>query len=155
MATDEGKMDVKQVFDDGKDWIHNYMMEYDDEQYNKDCMYMYSLYPEMSREILGYVKEICDREEYEGSPMFDEYPDKLRVQKMVDDIYGMAAYLENMYRPIMEEDEEIHAQEHCVSCRGQDNWLKNLVTALLINEMHQRRRRYFKRKKPVRPPYRR
>lgn len=155
MATDEGKMDVKQVFDDGKDWIHNYMMEYDDEQYNKDCMYMYSLYPEMSREILGYVKEICDREEYEGSPMFDEYPDKLRVQKMVDDIYGMAAYLENMYRPIMEEDEEIHAQEHCVSCRGQDNWLKNLVTALLINEMHQRRRRYFKRKKAVRPPYRR
>lgn len=155
MATDEGKMDVRQVFDDGKDWIHNYMMEYDDEQYNKDCMYMYSLYPEMSREILGYVKEICDREEYEGSPMFDEYPDKLRVQKMVDDIYGMAAYLENMYRPIMEEDEEIHAQEHCVSCRGQDNWLKNLITALLINEMHQRRRRYFKRKKAVRPPYRR
>ena len=150
MATDEGKMDVKQVFDDGKDWIHNYMMEYDDEQYNKDCMYMYSLYPEMSREILGYVKAICDREEYEGSPMFDEYPDKLRVQKMVDDIYGMAAYLENMYRPIMEEDEEIHAQEHCVSCRGQDNWLKNLVTALLINEMHQRRRRYFKRKKGTR-----
>lgn len=155
MATDDGKMDVKQVFDDGKDWIHNYMMEYDDEQYNKDCMYMYSLYPEMSREILGYVKEICDREEYEGSPMFDEFPDKLRVQKMVDDIYGMAAYLENMYRPIMEEDEEIHAQEHCVSCRGQDNWLKNLITALLINEMHQRRRRYFKRKKAVRPPYRR
>lgn len=155
MATDDDKMDVRQVFDDGKDWIHNYMMEYDDEQYNKDCMYMYSLYPEMSREILGYVKEICDREEYEGSPMFDEYPDKLRVQKMVDDIYGMAAYLENMYRPIMEEDEEIHAQEHCVSCRGQDNWLRNLVTALLINEMHQRRRRYFKRKKAVRPPYRR
>ncbi len=155
MALDGKTMDVQQVFDDGKDWIHSYMMEYDDDQYNKDCEYMNTLYPDMSREILGYVREVCDREEYEGSPMFDEYPDRNRILKMVDDVYEMASYLENMYQPIMEEDEEIHAQEHCVSCRGQDSWLKNLITAILINEMHQRRRRYFKRKKALRPPHHR
>ena len=150
MAFDEDMARMQQLFDEGQDWIHHYMMEYDDEQYERDVLYMQTFYPPMSRELMQYVSEVCDREEYEGSPMFDEYPDKIRVGKMVEDVYEMASYMENMYRPVGEEDDALQIQGHCVSCRGRDSWLKNLIAVLLSNEMHHRRRRYFKRRKALR-----
>lgn len=140
------------LFDDGKEWLHGYMMEYDDEQYKTDVSYMRSFYPPMCRELLAYINEVCDKAEYEGSPMFDEFPDKVRIWKMIDEVYDMASYMEKMYRPVLEEDEDVSTMGHCMSCRGTDHWLKNLISALMVNEIHYRRRRYFKRKRALMSP---
>ena len=37
------------------------------------------MYPLMARRLQPYVEECCDRLEYEGSMMYDEYPDRLSL----------------------------------------------------------------------------
>ena len=127
-------------------------MAFDNERYKTDVEYMKTFYPPMAREILACVTQVCDREEYEGSPMFDEFFDRVRFLKMAGEVYQMAAYMENMYRPVLEEDEALAPGEHCVSCRGTDSWLKNLIAVTLIGEIHYRRWRYFSRKQVTPSP---
>ena len=45
------------------------------------------LYPSLARQIQPLVEEACDRMEYEGSFMFDEYPDKLLLRRLSRRIY--------------------------------------------------------------------
>lgn|GEM_PF-691310 len=147
MENSVNKMDVEAVFDEGKDWLHNYMAEYDDEQYTRDVDYMRRMYPPMARDILEAVCEECDKNEYEGSVMFDEYPDKLGIASMINHIYDSLKHLKNMYRPVMEEDEDVEAMDYCMNRRGNCNWLKDMVSIILFDEMHHRRRRYYKRRR--------
>lgn len=51
----------------------NYLKEM---EYEKDLDRMRELYPNEVKKIQKYVDEECDRMEYEGSLMFDEYPDE-------------------------------------------------------------------------------
>lgn len=44
--------------------------------------YFQSIYPRNMKLLRGYVVEECDRMDYEGSPMYDEYPD-LQVIRQV------------------------------------------------------------------------
>ena len=49
---------------------------YDDDRTDRrDYDYMKSVYPETAKRLLPFVEEECDRLEYEGSMMYDEYPD--------------------------------------------------------------------------------
>ena len=45
------------------------------------------LYPSLARQIQPLVEEACDRMEYEGSFMFDEYPDQLTIHRLSRNIY--------------------------------------------------------------------
>ncbi len=57
--------------------------EYDERAERTDLEYMKSLYPDLpKRIILPYVEEECDRMEYTGSVIFDDYPDKLQLRIM-------------------------------------------------------------------------
>lgn len=55
-------------------------------EYEKDMDRMKELYPREVRRILEYVEDECDKMEYEGSLMFDEYPDRLMLEMLVDKI---------------------------------------------------------------------
>ena len=46
------------------------------------------MYPKEAKRIQRVVEEECDKMEYDGSLMFDEYPDRVMVQKLCDDIYN-------------------------------------------------------------------
>lgn len=129
-------------------WMRDFAQEYDEDRFREDSQYIKSQYLPMSIEILAHVEEQCDMLEYAGSIMFDEYPDKTGVERLVKAIYEKVKYLDNMYRPIQEEDEELAPAGHCVSCRGQESWLENLIWVILLNEMNVRRRRFFKRRRP-------
>ena len=49
---------------------------YDDERQNqRDYEYMKSVYPGTAKRLIPYIEEECDRLEYMGSVMYDEYPD--------------------------------------------------------------------------------
>ena len=62
---------------------------YDDERRERmDFEYMKSMYPDAAKQLLPYIEDECDRVAYEGSVMFDEYPDRVMVQKLCDDIYN-------------------------------------------------------------------
>ena len=57
-------------------------------EYEKDMERMKELYPREVKQILEYVEDECDKMEYEGSLMFDEYPDRLMLEMVVNRILG-------------------------------------------------------------------
>ena len=86
-----------------------------------DYRYLNYLYPAIAREIMAKVEETCDQLEYEGSPMFDEYPDREFFRQKAREIYR--------------------------SLDRDDPLLRDLVEVLLFHEIIYRRNRYRNRKR--------
>lgn len=59
-------------------------------EYERDMERMKELYPEEAKQIQKLVEEECDKMEYEGSMMFDEYPDRVMLKVICDRIYQNA-----------------------------------------------------------------
>ena len=97
-------------------------------EYEKDMERMKELYPKEVKSVLEYVEDECDRMEYEGSLMFDEYPDRMMMERITDRIYqnvrGDAA-AETMSQTEAQEIAEPH--------------LRSLIGVMLNNEMYRRR----------------
>ena len=62
----------------------------DDRNARRDYDYMKSIYPDTAKRVLPYMEEECDRMEYDGSMMYDEYPDRLQLRLMCRRIYDKA-----------------------------------------------------------------
>ncbi len=104
-----------------------YDMVYDDDRKTRrDYDYMKSLYPETAQRVLPFVEEECDRLEYDGSMMYDEYPDRLQLRLMCRRIYGR-----------VKDTEE-----------NPGKWLQELVEVLAYQELCRRRcdHREFRRR---------
>ena len=103
----------------------------DDRSERRDFEYMKSLYPMTAKKVLPYVEEECERMEYEGSVIYDEYPDQLQIRMMCNRIYHKVKD--------MEESKEGAERE---------GWLKELIQIMLFQELYQRRcnRRRSRRK---------
>ena len=56
-------------------------------EYERDMQRMKDLYPREVKNILICVEDQCDELEYQGSMMYDEFPDRLMLEKIVDKIY--------------------------------------------------------------------
>ena len=52
----------------------------------QDIEYLKSMYPSGIRILQGYVAEACDRLDYKNSPMYDEYPDHMMINRLCDTI---------------------------------------------------------------------
>ncbi len=98
-------------------------------EYEKDLERMKELYPKDVKRIQKYVDEECDRMEYEGSLMFDEYPDKNMLQLVCRNI------MEKMEDAV---EEDIESSEYRRKPSRRDG-LSDLVEVLLYNEMYKRR----------------
>lgn len=55
-------------------------------EYARDLDKLKGMYPKEVRAIQEMVEDECDKMEYEGSLMFDEYPDRLMLEMLVDKI---------------------------------------------------------------------
>lgn len=107
-------------------------LQYDDERIERrDYEYMKSMYPMAVKKILPYVEEECDRMAYDGSMIYDEYPDQLQIRLMCNRIY------DKVKKTKLYDDEEMEMQ---VS-RNED-WLRDLVQIMLFQELYQRRNRH-------------
>lgn len=89
-------------------------------------------YPKNAKIIKRLVEEQADRMDYDGSMMFDETPDKVRIEKIVDEIFDRlkAEMQENRQEGNM-------ANDDCELCDNplDENTLKELITVLLYQEM--------------------
>ena len=52
----------------------------------QDIEYLKSMYPSGMKMLQSYVSEACDRLDYYNSPMYDEFPDNLVVNRICDSI---------------------------------------------------------------------
>lgn len=60
--------------------IESFMMEQQMDEKEKQTEYLKSMIDSRYREMLRFVEELLDRLEKEGSTLYDEYPDKVRVE---------------------------------------------------------------------------
>jgi hypothetical protein len=123
------------------------------EEMDNDIEYVKYMYPKAAKEILKQVEEECDKLEYEGSVMFDEYPDKTNLGRIVNNIYDRVKHLDVV------EGKEVETEQYCmggncipnycVDCYndGRPNWLRQLIETLFYQELINRRRRYRRRRR--------
>ena len=119
------------------------LKEYGDEKRDRrDVEYMKSMYPMSAKKILPYVEEECDRMEYEGSMIYDEYPDRLLLYLMAGRIYDRMKEGEKKEIAMEIEKEQVETQELKRKKKDREETLMDLVQILLYQEIVQRRCRH-------------
>ncbi|WP_310604401.1 hypothetical protein [Anaerosporobacter sp.] len=126
--------------------------EVEEETLDDDINYMKGMYPRAARRVLESIEDECDKLEYAGSCMFDEFPDRTNISRIILRIYENVRDLES--NPENEKDGEVETKQYCggrycpnnrcVDCYddGRPNWLYQLIQTMLFQEMINRRRRY-------------
>lgn len=105
----------------------------------RDMHRLWEMYPEAAKDILPYVQEECDKMEYEGSIMYDEYPDRVMVSRIRNSIYDRVQDRYDL--PQEGTPDEVFAMNRETARRypPRKNWLGDLIDVLLFQEMHRRR----------------
>lgn len=135
------------------------------EAIDKDFSYIKSLYPSNVQKIQNEVDEECDKLEFDGSCMFDECPDRVKLNAIVDTIYNRISDVEeaelskkeaNNQRPDFGRNPWGWGDcngHHCPRPRpdfrpnGRPDFKRGLIESLLFNEILHRRRRRRSRKR--------
>ena len=60
--------------------------------------YLKSFYPPGVKRIQQYVSQACDRMQYKNSPIFDEFPDRITIDRMCDSICDTVVESEGVAR---------------------------------------------------------
>ena len=87
----------------------------------QDYEYMKRLYPKEVRLISSVLEEYLDRLEYEGSPMYAQYPDAVTIYRIASEIWKKLS---------LKADEKEACQ------------IKNMVQVMVCQEIYVRRRRH-------------
>ena len=108
-------------------------------EYEKDMERMKELYPREVKSILEMVEDECDKMEYEGSLMFDEYPDRFMLEQIIDRIMERAREPEEGMEMVQRRESP---QPSFGPPMGRRNDLRNLIGVLLNHEIYRRRCRH-------------
>lgn len=126
----------------------------------RDLRTLQSMYPEAAKLLLPLVEEECDKMEYEGSPMFDSYPDQTtlwgiqeRIKRQVQDQLLQQPVKqpektdsdEEEWQEGMEtESTQVFSMQYQGRRRGRpgQDWLGDMIRVMLLHEMHHRRCRH-------------
>jgi len=133
---------------------------------DKDWDYMRQMYPSIAKKLLREIDEECDKLEYDGSCIFDEYPDRVYLERIVDRIFERVKHLEEDEDFVMPEslDQSSKSENNTVEAsqysqfyrddrrdrrdrRRRNFSLRDLLEVLLFNEILNRRRRYRSRRR--------
>jgi len=107
---------------------------------DRDVEYMKQLYPNTAKKIQSEIDNECDQLEYDGSVMFDEYPDKESLEKIVDRIYEKIGDNEEASQLEMNSFRDYPR-------RRRQNHLRDIISLILLNEIFNRRRRHRSRRR--------
>lgn len=115
-----------------------------EEQRNEeqDLRRLQSMYPEAAKLLLPYIEEECDKMEYEGSAMFDQYPDRTTVRRIQERVRDQVQ--DQFPQGEMPEQDEMLSMQYQGRGRNRpgQNWLEDMVQVMLLQEMHHRRCRH-------------
>ena len=94
-----------------------------------DNSYLKYMYQKITRQISDFVENECDKMEYEGSLMFDLFPDKVALQMM-------AAGIATQFK---KENPDVYPD--------QPELLRDMIEVVLFHEIMYRRNRYRNHKR--------
>ena len=117
----------------------------------EDLEYLQQMYPSYAKRYQVIINDMLNRMDYDGSVIYDQYPDRWQLDRMVRNILDTIRLEErrpsqiqmpsqnnmeenNMYQP---EQVPQTSTEQNIS----DAWLRELVTVLLYYEILKRRRK--------------
>lgn len=117
------------------------MMENQEDE--KDLERIKDMFPRTARKIQPLIEEECDKMEYDGSLMFDIYPDKLMMENLIGKIYNSIP----KSKEEKSDKDEVFATD-CSTCnQSAGDAVKDLIAVMLFQEMHRRRCRHRRCKK--------
>lgn len=108
-------------------------MAYEDEDVMiRDLEYLQLMYPQDAKRYQKKIVSILDKMDYEGSMIYDDYPDQFMLYKLSRDITQM-----------IRQDEMVDSANHDGNLEGDssEKWqqIGNLVQVLLFYEIYKRR----------------
>lgn len=97
----------------------------------QDLEYLQQTYPKEVKRYQRRIAEILDKMDYEGSMIYDEYPDCYSIRRMADTIIN-----------ILRQEETDAAEGE----RTAQEWkvARDMVQVLLCNEIYKRRHTHYK-----------
>lgn len=111
-------------------------LRYSGQDAMSDLEYLQQMYPVQVRRFQRRVAEVLDKMDYEGSMIYDEYPDRYSLERLTDSVWNIIKREEMTRNP--EERENPEKWE----------WIKSLLFVLLNTEVYKRRhgntRRFLK-----------
>ena len=99
----------------------------EEESIIRDLEYLQQMYPAEAKKYQKVIAGILDRLDYEGSMIYDEFPDKWQLYKLSKDI------LERIRKEEEKEDPEAAASPE------KWEWMGDLIQILLFYEIYKRR----------------
>lgn len=98
----------------------------------RDLEYLQQTYPRQVKGYLRRIADILDKMDYEGSMIYDEYPDRLSLQRLTGSILEILKHEEQNQQA---EGDRKDAEEFPEKWE----WLEWLVQVLVCNEVYKRR----------------
>lgn len=93
----------------------------------RDLEYLQQMYPVQAKQYQKRIVEILDKMDYEGSMIYDEYPDRWQLYRMSQNIMTILKREEGELQP-----------EHPIS-EEKWEWLEDMIQILLFYEIYKRR----------------
>lgn len=93
----------------------------------RDMEYLQQMYPGEVRKYQQRIAQLLDKVDYEGSMIYDEYPDRFTLERLAKSALQVLKKEEEERDPSAETSPE------------KWEWLKDLIQVLLYNEVYKRR----------------
>lgn len=115
-----------------------------------DLEYLQQMYPTYARKYRNTIGSVVDKMDYDGSFIYDQYPDKLTIQRMVESVVAVIRTNEETASGDQEQgaqpnvagsDMTDRALTEQAPWREKEPWIRELVTVLTYYEILARRRK--------------
>ena len=132
----------------------------------EDLEYLQQMYPTYARKYQNVISSVVDKMDYEGSFIYDQYPDKLTMQRMVESVMAVIRTNEEAANnndtgmqndntmpesTVMPQNNPEMTMMNMETTRGaltenapwyeKEPWIRELVTVLMCYEILTRRRK--------------
>lgn len=125
-----------------------FLLPLDQEQaQEKDLQVMKSFYSRRAARIQEKADRECDRMGYDGSMMFDEYPDKFMMEHLCRKIEQEVLKEEEGNTSVLIIEETCQGGQGSCGNRREEEGLRDLIGVILFNEMFRRRSRHRRQKR--------
>ncbi len=117
-------------------WAQNEFIEED--RILEDLEYLQQMYPSYAKKYQSVIVSAVDKVDYEGSFIYDQYPDKLTLQQIVNSVMSIIKVNE---QNVTTTDMGNNPLSENASWADKERWIQELVTVLLYYEILTRRRK--------------
>lgn len=137
----EKRFDPQRTYNEGYNmdymqWQRNGFVEED--RILEDLEYLQQMYPSYAKKYQNVIVSAVDKVDYKGSFIYDQYPDKLTLQQIVNSIMTI---IKRNEEDITTGNDEENSLSEKASWSDKEKWIQELVTVLLYNEILTRRRK--------------